>query len=54
MLSAFDLVVIGLLYMAYPDGRHKLIFLPRLRPYPMRGHWLLNAECMCMNGAYCM
>jgi len=30
------------LYMAYPDGcRHKTIFLPRLRPYPVRGHRLL-------------
>ncbi len=28
-----DLVVIGLLYMAYHDGcRHKFTFLPRLRP----------------------
>jgi hypothetical protein len=37
-----DLVVIGLLYMAYPNKcQHKGTFLPRLRPYPMRGHWLL-------------
>ena len=35
-------VVIGLLYMAYSDGNwHKFTFLPRSRPYPMRGHRLL-------------
>ena len=33
------LVVIGLLYVAYPDGsQHNITFLPRLRPYPVRGH----------------
>ncbi len=38
------LVVIGLLYMAYPDGcQHEFTFLPRLRPYPMRGRRLLYA-----------
>ncbi len=38
----FDLVVIGLLYKAYPNGcGHKFTFLPRLRPDPMRGHRLL-------------
>ncbi len=37
-----DSVVIGLLYTAYPDGCwHQFTFLPRLRPYPVRGHWLL-------------
>ncbi len=37
-------VVIGLMYMAYPDDcRHTLSSLPRLRPYPTRGHWLLSA-----------
>ena len=35
-------LVIGLLYMAYPNGcRHKHTCLPRLRPYPMRGHRFL-------------
>ena len=33
-----QLVVIGLLYMAYANGsRDKIIFVPRLRPYPMKG-----------------
>jgi len=33
------LVVIGLLYVAYPNGcRHKLTFLLRQRSYPMTGH----------------
>jgi len=37
-----SLVVIGLVYKAYPDGcRHKYTFLPKPRPYPVRGHWLL-------------
>jgi len=37
-----SLVMIGLLYMAYPDGcLPKFTFLPRLTPYPMRGHRLL-------------
>jgi len=36
------LVVIGLVYRAYPNGCwHKVIFLPRPRPYPVRGHCLL-------------
>ncbi len=42
LLGAFmqiNLVVIGLLYIAHPDGGwHELMFLPRLRPYPVRGH----------------
>ncbi len=39
LLSA---VMIGLLYMAYPDGcRLETTFLPRLRPHPVRGHHLL-------------
>jgi len=34
--------MIGLVYKAYPDGcRHKYTYLPRLRPYPVRGHRLL-------------
>ena len=38
----FVVVMIGLLYMAYPDGCwHTFTFLPRLRPYPMKGHRLL-------------
>ncbi len=38
----FDLVLIGRLYKAYLDGcQHRLQILLRLRPYPMRGHWLL-------------
>ncbi len=42
MHVCINLVVIGLLYMACPDGcRHKITFLPRLRPYPVRGHRLL-------------
>ncbi len=37
-----SLVVIGLLYMACSDGCiHKFTSVPRLRPYPMRGHWVL-------------
>ncbi len=37
-----SLVMIGLVNKAYPDGcRHKFTFLPRLRPYPVRGHRLL-------------
>ena len=39
-------VVIGLLYMAHPDGcQHKFTFQPRPRPYPMRGHRLLCSLC---------
>ncbi len=35
----YSLVVIGVLYKAYPDSwRHKITFLPRLRHYSMRGH----------------
>ena len=37
-----DLVVIGILYVACPDGCWlQFTLLPRLRPYPMRGHRLL-------------
>ncbi len=37
-----NLVLIGLLYKAYPDDcQHRLEILLRLRPYPMRGHQLL-------------
>ena len=36
-LSQFELVVVGLLYMAYPNGfQHEMTLLQRLRPYPMR------------------
>ena len=42
MTPFYSLVVIGLVYKAYPDGcRHKYAFLPRLRPCPVRGHRLL-------------
>ncbi len=35
--------------MAYPNGwQHESAFLSGLRPYPMRGHWLLWVM-MCMN-----
>ncbi len=35
---SIDIIVIGLLYMAYPNGyRRNFTFLPRLRPYRMRG-----------------
>jgi len=38
----FNLVVIGLMYKAYPDDcQHRLQVLLRLRPYPVRGHRLL-------------
>lgn len=38
----FELLIIGLLYMAYPSGCwHKLIFLQGLRLYPISGQWLL-------------
>jgi hypothetical protein len=48
---SLNLVVIGLLYMAYPDGsQHKFTFLPRLRPYPMRGHRLL---CILRSVSFC-
>ncbi len=41
-IAAFDLVAIGLLYIAYPNGRRLTItLLPTLRPLPMRGHRLL-------------
>ena len=34
----------GLLYKASPNGcQHRLQILLRLRPYPMRGDWLLFA-----------
>ena len=34
MFILVDLLVVGLLYMAYPNGcRHKLTFLPRLKPW---------------------
>ena len=35
--------MIGLLYKAYPDGCQQVLL--RLRPYPLRGHWLL---CLCI------
>jgi len=38
LFLSVDLVVIGLMYMAYHDRcRHKVRFLPRLRPHPVRG-----------------
>ena len=41
-MHRLDTVLIGLLYKAYPDGcQHRLQVLLRLRPCPMRGHWLL-------------
>ena len=43
------LAVIGLVYKAYPnDCRHKCTFLLRLRPYPVRGHWLLRGSAYYM------
>ena len=41
---SIDFVMIGPLHKAYPDGcQHRLHNLLRLRPYPMRGHWLLHS-----------
>ena len=38
-LGQSSLVVIGLLYMAYPNGCwHEITFLLRLRPLPVKGH----------------
>ena len=38
-----DLVLIGLLYKAYPNVcQHRLQVLLRLRPYPVWGHRLLS------------
>ena len=38
----FGLFIVGLLYMAYPDGCQLVGgFLLRLSPYPVRGHQLL-------------
>ncbi len=43
---SFFIVVIGVLYMPYPDGcRHVLTLLPRLRPYPMSEH----AATVCLH-----
>ncbi len=46
-----DSVVIGLLYMAYPNGcLHKFTFLPRLWPCPVRGALALvycSVKCHC-------
>ena len=55
----FDLVVIGLSYMAYPDGcRHDCTFLPGPRPYPMRGQrllWVMMCMPLClMHCTHCM
>jgi len=44
LLLVYDVtsVMTGLVYKAYPNGcQRKYTFLPRLRPYPLRGHWLL-------------
>lgn len=39
----FGLFIVGLLYMAYPDGCQLVGgFLLRLSPYPVRGHQLLR------------
>ncbi len=43
----YDLILIGLLYKAHPDGcQHRLQILLRPRPYPIRGHWLLHLKCL--------
>ena len=43
----FNVVVIGLLYMAHPNGCWpKLTFLPRPTPYPMRGPFALAYCCL--------
>ncbi len=43
-----DLIVIGLLYKAYPNGcQHRLQVLLMLRPYPVRGHRFF---CSCFLG----
>jgi len=38
--------MIGLLYKAYPDGCQQVLL--RLRPYSMRGHRLLQDNCVCL------
>ena len=48
---AFSLIVISLLYMAYPDGAwHNITFLLRPRPAPRRGVgtciWHLHAHAL--------
>ena len=57
--AADDLLLIGLFHKAHPNGsQHRLQILLRLRPYPMRGHWLLNAAadaaaaCLCRFQAF--
>jgi hypothetical protein len=55
LFLALGLVVIGLVYKAYPDGcRHKYTFLPRLRPYPVRGHQLLRRCSLHSQGVMCL
>ncbi len=51
-VEAYSLVVIGLVYKIYPDGcRRQHTFLLRLRPYPVREHWLLLMWTQaCMGG----
>ena len=40
------LVVIGHMYIAYPDGcRHEFTFLLRVKRYPIMGHRFL---CLCL------
>ena len=44
----------GLVYKVYPNGcRHEYTFLPRLRPCPWRGHWLLYAPCQLWQSYAC-
>ncbi len=40
------LVMIGLLYKAYPNGCQQVLL--RLRPYPVRGQWLLYSRHDCI------
>ncbi len=51
--GCYSLVVIGLVYKAYPDGcRNEYTFLPRLRPYPVRGHWTLYVRRSSLVGKH--
>ena len=53
----FGLVMTGLVYMAYPDGcQHRCTVMSRLRPYPMRWHWLSYTALYtgCVRSQHCM
>ena len=50
-----DSVLFDLLYLAYPKGcQHKFTFLPRLRPYSMRGQWPLFCMPVCPKVPCCV